>query len=132
MLKFSTRCCPLDQNWSCAASLSWLNGSKRVTNSLLELTRRPRESRVYAGEDSISWYSAQLADLSFLGLTTSYIVPPDSSSLDHPGQRARIADANHMTMCKFSGRSDETYQMVVDDFEELVSSARRKLEQLEG
>ncbi|KAJ5371988.1 hypothetical protein N7517_003994 [Penicillium concentricum] len=51
------------------------------------------------------------------------IVPPDSSTLDHPSQRARTLDGNHMTMVKFSGRSDKGYEMVKDDLEELMTKA---------
>ncbi|KAH0534088.1 hypothetical protein FGG08_007313, partial [Glutinoglossum americanum] len=51
------------------------------------------------------------------------IVPPDSSTLDHPGQRARTIDADHMGMVKFSGKNDKAYEMVKEDIEELVIRA---------
>ncbi|KAE9366390.1 hypothetical protein N431DRAFT_472934 [Stipitochalara longipes BDJ] len=48
------------------------------------------------------------------------IVPPDSSSLDHPNQRARTIDGNHIEMVKFSGRDDKGYEMVKEDIRELI------------
>ena len=50
-------------------------------------------------------------------------MPPDSSTLDHPNQRARTIDADHIEMVKFGGKSDENYIMVRDDIEELVMKA---------
>lgn len=47
-------------------------------------------------------------------------MPADSSSLDHPSQRARTIDEDHVRMVKFKGRDDKTYQMVKADIEELV------------
>lgn len=49
-------------------------------------------------------------------------MPPDSSSLDHPNQRARTIDEDHIGMVKFTGLSDRNYQMVRDDIEELVEN----------
>ncbi|KHO11514.1 NAD(P)-binding domain protein [Metarhizium robertsii ARSEF 23] len=51
------------------------------------------------------------------------IVPPDSSSLDHPNQRARTIDEDHIGMVKFKGRDDRAYQSVREDIEELVDQA---------
>ncbi|KAI9770674.1 MAG: hypothetical protein M1839_003058 [Geoglossum umbratile] len=50
------------------------------------------------------------------------IVPRDSSSLDHPNQRARTIDEDHIGMVKFKGRNDRAYQMVKADIEELVEN----------
>jgi len=52
-------------------------------------------------------------------------VPPDSSTLDHPGQRARTIDADHIEMVKFSGKCDKAYEMVKEDIEVLVSNAEK-------
>jgi len=52
-------------------------------------------------------------------------VPPDSSTLDHPNQRARVIDADHRQMVKFSGKNDGNYEMVKDDIEELVMNAEK-------
>lgn len=54
-------------------------------------------------------------------LTEYKIVPPDSSTLDHPSQRARSLDGDHRTMVKFGERSDKGYEMVKDDLEELMT-----------
>jgi hypothetical protein len=51
------------------------------------------------------------------------IVPPDSSTLDHPSQRARTIEADHIGMVKFSGKNDKAYEMVKEDVEELVTRA---------
>ncbi|KAH8653107.1 WD40-repeat-containing domain protein [Tricladium varicosporioides] len=56
------------------------------------------------------------------------IVPPYSSTLDHPNERARTIDADHIEMVKFSGKNDENYAMVRDDIIELV----KKAEQMAG
>ncbi|KIM95406.1 hypothetical protein OIDMADRAFT_206491 [Oidiodendron maius Zn] len=56
------------------------------------------------------------------------IVPPDSSTLEHPNERARTIDADHINMVKFSGRYDRTYEMVKGDIEELV----RRAEEMAG
>jgi hypothetical protein len=53
-------------------------------------------------------------------------VPPDSSTLDHPNQRARTIEADHIEMVKFSGESDKAYEMIKEDIEELVSKAEEK------
>jgi len=50
-------------------------------------------------------------------------VPPDSSTLDHPNQRARTIDTDHIEMVKFGGKNDGNYEMVRDDIEELVMKA---------
>ena len=50
-------------------------------------------------------------------------MPPDSSTLDHPNQRARTIEADHMGMVKFSGENDKAYEMVKEDIEELVTKA---------
>ena len=50
-------------------------------------------------------------------------MPPDSSTLEHPNERARTIDADHINMVKFSGRNDRTYEMVKGDIEELVKRA---------
>jgi len=52
-------------------------------------------------------------------------VPSDSSTLDHPNQRARTIGADHIEMVKFGGQSDENYQMVRDDIRELVEKAAK-------
>lgn len=52
-------------------------------------------------------------------------MPPDSSTLDHPNQRARVIDADHRQMVKFSGKNDGNYEMVKDDIEELVMNAEK-------
>ena len=49
-------------------------------------------------------------------------MPSDSSSLDHPNQRARTIDKDHIGMVKFNGSEDRTYQMVREDIEELVEN----------
>lgn len=54
-------------------------------------------------------------------LTEIKIVPPDSSTLDHPSQRARALDGDHRTIVKFSGRSDKGYEMLKDDLEDLMT-----------
>jgi hypothetical protein len=51
-------------------------------------------------------------------------VPPDSSTLDHPNQRARTIDADHMEMVKFSGKNDRNYEMVRGDIGELVMKTK--------
>ena len=50
-------------------------------------------------------------------------MPPDSSTLDHPGQRARTIEADHIGMVKFSGKNDKAYEMVKEDIKELVTRA---------
>lgn len=50
-------------------------------------------------------------------------MPPDSSTLDHPNQRARTIEADHVGMVKFSGKDDKAYEMVKEDIEELVTRA---------
>lgn len=50
-------------------------------------------------------------------------MPPDSSTLDHPSQRARTIEADHIGMVKFSGKTDKAYEMVKEDIEELVTRA---------
>lgn len=50
-------------------------------------------------------------------------MPLDSSTLDHPNQRARTIDADHIQMVKFGGKNDGNYEMVRDDIEELVIKA---------
>jgi len=52
-------------------------------------------------------------------------VPQDSSTLDHPNQRARTIDADHIGMVKFGGKNDRNYEMVKDDIEELVMNAEK-------
>ncbi|KAI9861261.1 MAG: hypothetical protein M1813_005434 [Trichoglossum hirsutum] len=52
------------------------------------------------------------------------IVPPESSSLDHPSQRARTIDEDHVGMVKFNGRNDRAYQMVRGDIEELIENSQ--------
>jgi hypothetical protein len=47
-------------------------------------------------------------------------VPPDSSSLDHPNQRARTIDDDHIGMVKFQDQHDKAYEMVKEELEELV------------
>lgn len=59
-------------------------------------------------------------------------MPPDSSSLDHPNQRPVMVDADHNEMVKFSGRHDNTYQMVYADICELVSNAEKALQTQPG
>jgi hypothetical protein len=51
-------------------------------------------------------------------------VPHDSSTLDHPNQHARIIDADHIGMCKFTGQDDKGYEMIKEDVEELVLKAK--------
>ncbi|KAF2179315.1 WD40 repeat-like protein [Zopfia rhizophila CBS 207.26] len=58
------------------------------------------------------------------GALNQLIVPPDSSSLDHPNQRARTIDEDHIGMVKFKGRNDEPYEMVKADIEELVENSQ--------
>ena len=50
-------------------------------------------------------------------------MPPESSTLDHPNQRARTINADHIEMVKFSGKNDGNYEMVRADIEELVTMA---------
>ncbi|KAL9126796.1 MAG: hypothetical protein Q9217_004209 [Psora testacea] len=52
------------------------------------------------------------------------IVPPESSSLDHPNQRARTIDEDHIGIVKFKGRKDEADEMVKADIEELVENSQ--------
>jgi hypothetical protein len=59
-------------------------------------------------------------------------VPADSSSLDHPGQRARTLDADHIGMVKFGGRDDKSYEMVKEDIEELIFKAEEGLQIQQG
>ncbi|KAK2801756.1 hypothetical protein FQN51_005121 [Onygenales sp. PD_10] len=51
------------------------------------------------------------------------IVPPDSSALDHPDQRAYSLDADHRQMVKFKGKKDKGYRMVNAEIEILISKA---------
>ena len=57
-------------------------------------------------------------------------MPPDSSTLDHPGQRARTIEADHIGMAKFSGRNDKAYEMVKEDIKELVTRADKAVHNL--
>jgi hypothetical protein len=57
-------------------------------------------------------------------------VPPDSSTLDHPGQRARTIGADHIGMVKFSGKNDKAYEMVKEDIKELVIRADKAVHNL--
>ena len=57
-------------------------------------------------------------------------MPPDSSTLDHPGQRARTIEADHIGMVKFSGKNDKAYEMVKEDIEELVTRADKAVHTL--
>jgi hypothetical protein len=54
-------------------------------------------------------------------------VPPDSSTLDHPGQRARTIEADHIGMVKFNGKNDKAYEMVKEDIKELVTRADKAM-----
>lgn len=45
---------------------------------------------------------------------------PESSSLDHPSQRARAIDADHIGMVKLSGKDDNTFESVKEDVENLI------------
>ena len=51
-------------------------------------------------------------------------MPSDSSTLDHPNQRARTINADHREMVKFHGKNDKNYEMVRDDIDELVIKAK--------
>lgn len=51
-------------------------------------------------------------------------MPPDSSSLDYLGQRARTVNSDHIAMVKFKGKNDKTYEMVKEDLVQLVSKAK--------
>ncbi|KAI9764880.1 MAG: hypothetical protein M1839_005696 [Geoglossum umbratile] len=55
------------------------------------------------------------------------VVPDQSSSLDLPGQRARMIDADHIGMCKFKSRKDEGYIWVSGDVAEFIKQAERTL-----
>ena len=57
-------------------------------------------------------------------------MPPDSSTLDHPGQRARTIEADHIGMVKFSGKNDKVYEMVKEDIKELVTRADKAVHNL--
>ena len=57
-------------------------------------------------------------------------MPPDSSTLDHPNQRARTIEADHIGMVKFSGRNDKAYEMVKEDIKELVTRADKAVHNL--
>jgi hypothetical protein len=59
-----------------------------------------------------------------LRLTDEQIVPPESSSLDHPNQRARSIVDDHIGMVKFQGKGDKAYEMIKSDIEELVEKAK--------
>jgi hypothetical protein len=59
-------------------------------------------------------------------------VPPDSSSLDHPGQRARTIDADHREMVRFGSVDDKAYNMVREDIVELVASAEKRERNQQG
>ncbi|ETS81125.1 hypothetical protein PFICI_06127 [Pestalotiopsis fici W106-1] len=58
------------------------------------------------------------------------IVPPDSSSLDHPSQRSRTINADHRMMCRFCGPDDPGYTMVKEDIAELVQQAEKRTSKL--
>ncbi|OCL00607.1 ankyrin, partial [Cenococcum geophilum 1.58] len=58
------------------------------------------------------------------------IVPSDSSTLDHPGQRARTIEADHIGMVKFNGENDKAYEMVKEDIKELVTRADKAVHNL--
>ena len=47
-------------------------------------------------------------------------MPPESSTLDNPNQRARTVDSDHIGMVKFSGRDNATYDAVKEDLQELA------------
>jgi hypothetical protein len=55
-------------------------------------------------------------------------VPPESSTLDNPGERARTIDADHRDMVRFSGKHDKTYEIVKCDLEDLVTRAEERCE----
>jgi hypothetical protein len=57
-------------------------------------------------------------------------VPPDSSTLDHPNQRARTIEADHIGMVKFSGKNDKAYEMVKEDIGELITRAEDAVQTL--
>ena len=57
-------------------------------------------------------------------------MPPDSSTLDHPGQRARTIEADHIGMVKFNGKNDNAYEMVKEDIKELVTRADKAVHNL--
>lgn len=40
--------------------------------------------------------------------------------MDHPAERARSLNANHIDMVKFSGKNSEGYMMVKGDLEALM------------
>ena len=54
----------------------------------------------------------------------------DSSTLDHPSQRARTIEADHIEMVKFNGKNDKAYKMVKEDIEELVIRAEETVHNL--
>ena len=47
-------------------------------------------------------------------------MPAYSSTLDHPNQRARTVDSDHVGMVKFSSRDNVTYEALRGDLEELL------------
>ena len=57
-------------------------------------------------------------------------MPPDSSTLDHPNQRARTIEADHIGMVKFSGKNDKAYEMVKEDIGELITRAEDAVQTL--
>ncbi|KAH0551763.1 hypothetical protein GP486_007019, partial [Trichoglossum hirsutum] len=58
------------------------------------------------------------------GEFSKLIVPPDSSTLDHPNQRARTINEDHIGMVKFNGRDNMAYQMVRGDIEQLIEDGQ--------
>ena len=48
------------------------------------------------------------------------IVSPVSSSLDDPREHAETLEANHMNMCKMTGKDDPKYRQVGGELKSLV------------
>jgi hypothetical protein len=56
------------------------------------------------------------------------VVPRDSSSLDDPREHAETIEANHITMCKFSGADDPGYKQVGGELRGFVDGIIQKEE----
>ena len=62
-----------------------------------------------------------LAGVNF-GLLNEKVVPKSSSLLDDPREHAETLDADHINMCKMSGREDTKYKKVSSELQRLVKN----------
>ena len=63
-----------------------------------------------------------------VGALNELVVQKESSTLDDPREHAETIEANHMTMCKFSGPSDPGYIQVGGELKGFVDEIIRKQE----